>query len=160
MALSMTCQLLMPRMDATRDKAGIGGLWAASIVIAASKHHHHRHLILLVINGIISVCFSEYAKWSFRREMFYMNILMPWHVAGMWAMQYILSLALKREKFTGRGEKVRKSTDLWVRQIFIGHNCNCLSCNCLPNFNGFGFGNFHRAGLLLRGGAGRPGSDT
>ena len=26
MALSMTCQLLMPRMDATRDKAGIGGL--------------------------------------------------------------------------------------------------------------------------------------
>ena len=26
MALSMTCQLPMPRMDATRDKAGIGGL--------------------------------------------------------------------------------------------------------------------------------------
>ena len=123
MALSMTCQLPMPRMDATRDKAGIGGWWAASIVIAASKHHHHRHLILLVINGIIRnsttfLCFSEYAKWSFRREMFNMNILMPWHVAGMWAMQYILSLALKREKFTWRGEKVRKSTDLWVRQIF------------------------------------------
>ena len=34
-----------------------------------------------------------------------------------------------------RGKKVRKSTDLRVRQIFIGQNW-ILPCNCPTNFNG------------------------
>ena len=58
----------------------------------------------------------------------------------------------------GEGQKGRKSTDLRVRQIFIGQNW-ILPCNWLPNFNGLKstlprcapqvFGNFHRAGRGL-----------